>query len=134
MTSGILVFHIIVAALMIGIILIQRNEGGGLGMSSNSMSGIMTTRGTANLLTRVTGVLAATFFVTTIVLALLFKGAAKPKSLLDMEDKVPAPIHEIQDTRPVVSSAVTSEHTEIPANGDIINTVPTPPTPTQTAQ
>ena len=94
MTSGILVFHIIVAALMIGIILIQRNEGGGLGMSSNSMSGIMTTRGAANLLTRVTAFLAVTFFVTTIVLALLFKGAHKTKSLLDVEDVVPVAVKE----------------------------------------
>jgi preprotein translocase subunit SecG len=57
---GILItIQIIVTLAMIGVILLQRSEGGGLGMgSSNSM---FTARGTANLLTRTTGVLAALF-------------------------------------------------------------------------
>jgi len=86
MTTVVLVFHIILAIAMVGIILIQKNEGGGLGMGSGTMGGLMTTRGTANLLTRTTGILAGLFFLTTLLLAILFKGAHKSQSILDHPD------------------------------------------------
>lgn len=83
MINSILILHIIITALLIGVVLIQKSEGGALGMGGGAGGGFMTTRGTANLLTRITGVLAVLFFVTTLSLALLFKGEGKPKSLLD---------------------------------------------------
>jgi len=86
MTTVVLVFHIILALAMVGLILIQKNEGGGLGMGSGTMGGLMTTRGTANLLTRATGILAGLFFATTLLLAILFKGAHKAQSILDHPD------------------------------------------------
>lgn len=89
MTTIILILHIFLAASMIGIILIQRSEGGALGMGGGSMGGFMTARGTANLLTRVTAVLASSFFITTLVLAILFKGSQKQVSILDQEPQVP---------------------------------------------
>ncbi len=93
MTTFVLILHIIIAILMVGVILIQKSEGGGLGMGGGSMGGLMTTRGTANLLTRATAVLITLFFTTTIVLALLFKGSTKPKtSLLDAIPEPSAPV------------------------------------------
>lgn len=86
MTTVVLVFHIILAIAMVGIILIQKNEGGGLGMGSGTMGGLMSTRGTANLLTRTTAILAGLFFLTTLLLAILFKGAHKAQSILDHPD------------------------------------------------
>lgn len=83
MTTAFLVIHIIITCALVGAILIQRSEGGGLGMGSGNMGGLMTTRGTANLLTRTTAVLAGLFFTTTILLALLFKGGHAPKSILE---------------------------------------------------
>lgn len=56
-----LVVQLIVALLMIGIILLQKSEGGGLGMGGGAGSGMFTARGTANLLTRLTSILAAIF-------------------------------------------------------------------------
>jgi preprotein translocase subunit SecG len=95
MINGILILHIIITALLIGVVLIQKSEGGALGMGGGAGGGFMTTRGTANLLTRVTGVLAVLFFITTLSLAILFKGESKPKSLLE---EAPAP------TVPVVTT------------------------------
>lgn len=86
MTTVVLVFHIILAIAMVGIILLQKNEGGGLGMGSGTMGGLMSTRGTANLLTRTTAILAGLFFLTTLLLAILFKGAHKAQSILDHPD------------------------------------------------
>lgn len=83
MKTAVLVLHMIFALALVGVVLIQRSEGGGLGLGSGNLGGLMTTRGTSNLLTRITGILAAIFFINTIVLALLFKGDAKPKSILD---------------------------------------------------
>ncbi|HVJ43952.1 MAG TPA: preprotein translocase subunit SecG [Dongiaceae bacterium] len=69
----VLVVHILIAAFLVGIILVQKNEGGlgGLGGSSGSggMGGLLAGRTQANLLTRTTAVLAAAFFVTSIALA-----------------------------------------------------------------
>ena len=81
MATTFLIIHIIIAVLMIGLVLFQKNEGGGLGMGSSTMGGLMSSRGTANLLTRTTAVLATLFFISTLGLALLFKGSARQKSL-----------------------------------------------------
>lgn len=84
MINGVLIIHILITAALIGLVLIQKSEGGALGMGGGSSGGgFMTTRGTANLLTRVTGVLAALFFVTTLSLAWLAKGEGRPKSILE---------------------------------------------------
>jgi preprotein translocase subunit SecG len=67
------VVHLLIALALVGVVLVQRSEGGGLGMggSSGGMGGFMTARGTANLLTRTTAILAAAFMVTSLTLAIL---------------------------------------------------------------
>jgi preprotein translocase subunit SecG len=70
------VAHLFVTLAMIGVVLIQRSEGGGLGIgSSQGMGAFMSGRGTANLLTRTTAILAAAFFGISLALALLTRGA-----------------------------------------------------------
>jgi len=64
------VVQAIVAAALVGVILMQRSEGGGLGVGGNS-SGLMSARGAADFLTRSTAVLAVLFVVLSIVLAAL---------------------------------------------------------------
>ncbi len=84
-----LVIHVIIAISMIGVILMQRSEGGGLGIGGGGsgggggMAGFMTGRGTANLLTRTTAILAASFMVTSIVLSILASGGSQPTSIID---------------------------------------------------
>ncbi len=82
MSAIILVVHLILALAMIGVVLIQKSEGGGLGMGGG-MSGFMTGRSTANLLTRTTAILAAGFMVTSIVLALLAGVQRAPHSIIE---------------------------------------------------
>ena len=62
MEAVILVIHLLIAAALVGVVLIQRSEGGGLGIGGGGGSGgFMSTRGTANLLTRTTAILAGAF-------------------------------------------------------------------------
>jgi preprotein translocase subunit SecG len=65
-----LVAYLLIVLAMIAVILLQRSEGGGLGMGGNA-GGLMTVRGSANLLTRTTAVLAALFFASAIALTIL---------------------------------------------------------------
>ncbi len=70
MENVLLVAYLLIVLALIAVILLQRSEGGGLGMGGNA-GGLMTVRGSANLLTRTTAVLAALFFVTAIGLTIL---------------------------------------------------------------
>lgn len=86
MITVLLVIHILIAIALIVVVLLQRSEGGGLGIgSSGGMGGFMTARGTANLLTRTTAILAACFMGMSIVLTIL---ASRPgeqqRSILDL--------------------------------------------------
>ncbi len=83
MIAIILVVHLFIAIALVGVVLVQRSEGGGLGIGGGTMGGLMTTRGSANLLTRVTAVLAACFMATSIVLAILSGATQQPSSVLD---------------------------------------------------
>lgn len=84
MMTVLLVLHLFVTLALIGVVLLQRSEGGGLGIgSSQGMGSFMTGRGTANLLTRTTGILATLFMALALAMALLGRGAAQRGSILD---------------------------------------------------
>ena len=85
MNTVLLIVHLFVTLALIGVVLIQRSEGGGLGIgSSQGMGSFMSGRGTANLLTRTTAVLAAVFFALSMTLALINRGQSGPgHSILD---------------------------------------------------
>ena len=75
MTAVLLIVHLFVTLALIGVVLIQRSEGGGLGIgSSQGMGSFMSGRGTANLLTRTTAVLATVFMALSLTLALMNRG------------------------------------------------------------
>ncbi len=92
MTTVLLMIHLFVTLALIGVVLIQRSEGGGLGIgSSQGMGAFMSGRGTANLLTRTTAILAAAFFALSLTLALLNRGTGAPgRSVLDSLPQGPA--------------------------------------------
>jgi preprotein translocase subunit SecG len=76
MIKVLLVLHVFVTIALIGVVLIQRSEGGGLGLGGGQgMGNFMSGRGTANLLTRTTAILGTAFFVLSLGLALLYKGS-----------------------------------------------------------
>ncbi len=82
MITIVLVVHVLIAMAMIGMVLLQRSEGGALGIGGGG-GGLITGRGAANLLTRATAVLAALFFVTSIALAFLSGAHREQRSILD---------------------------------------------------
>lgn len=85
MQTILLVIHLLITCAMIGVILIQRSEGG-MGLGAGTMGGLMTTRGSANLLTHTTAILAGCFLLTSLGLAILASHHERPSSILD---KVP---------------------------------------------
>jgi preprotein translocase subunit SecG len=77
MIFALLVVHLLVTLALIAIVLIQRSEGGGLGIgATQGMGSFMSGRGTANLLTRGTSILAAIFMALSLLLAVLNRGTA----------------------------------------------------------
>ena len=67
---------------MIGVVLLQKSEGGGLGMGGGGGGGFLSSRGTSNVLTKTTAYLAATFFITSLVLSILAGMDRKPRSII----------------------------------------------------
>jgi preprotein translocase subunit SecG len=80
MQTVVIVIHLMIVAVLIGSVLLQKSEGGGLGMGGGA--GFMSSRGTANLLTRTTAVLAAGFFVTSLFLSWHAGYDRKPASII----------------------------------------------------
>jgi len=93
MIKVLLVLHVFVTIALIGVVLIQRSEGGGLGLGAGQgMGSFMTGRGTANLLTRTTAILATAFFLLSIGLGLLYKGASVDNSAAILNPAPTAPV------------------------------------------
>jgi preprotein translocase subunit SecG len=80
MQTVVIVIHLMIVAVLIGAVLLQKSEGGGLGMGGGA--GFMSSRGTANLLTRTTAVLAVGFFITSLLLSWLASYNRTPTSIV----------------------------------------------------
>jgi preprotein translocase subunit SecG len=78
-----LAVHILIAVALVGVVLLQKSEGGALGMGGGGMSGFMTGRSTANLLTRITAILAAAFMTTSVLLVVMHNRERAPRSILE---------------------------------------------------
>jgi preprotein translocase subunit SecG len=81
MQTVIIVVHLMIVATLIATVLLQKSEGGGLGVGGGA--GFMSSRGTANLLTRTTAVLAVGFFITSLLLSWLASYDRKPSSIIN---------------------------------------------------
>ncbi|WP_430463741.1 preprotein translocase subunit SecG [Tabrizicola sp.] len=81
MENVVLTIHLILALLLIGVVLLQRSEGGGLGMGGGG--GAISARGAATALGKVTWALAAAFIVTSLTLTILAAGDAQTSSIAD---------------------------------------------------
>lgn len=110
MLNVILVIHLLIAIALVGVILLQRSEGGALGIGGGGGGGLMTGRAAGNLLTRATAILVTVFFLTSLGLALIANGHSKPSSLMD---KTPAssaaPAKPVQPAAPAEPAAPTSK-------------------------
>jgi preprotein translocase subunit SecG len=93
MIQVVLVIHLMVAVALIGVILMQKSEGGALGIGGGGgMSNFMTGRGTANVLTRTTAILAACFMLTSVLLVIIPRlGTQAPSIIPETSTTVPLP-------------------------------------------
>jgi preprotein translocase subunit SecG len=123
MIKVLLVLHVFVTIALIGVVLIQRSEGGGLGLGGGQgMGNFMTGRGTANLLTRTTAILGTAFFALSLGLALLYKGTTADNAAAILNAPPPGPSSVPVPGAPVPGSA--SQLPQIPADA-----VPQPAAP-----
>jgi preprotein translocase subunit SecG len=85
MDTVLLVIQLMLAVALIVVILFQRTaqDGGGLTGGSSTMGGLFTARGSANLLTRTTAVLATLFILNSLALGYLASSAHRPGSIVD---------------------------------------------------
>ena len=81
MQTVLLVIYLMIVVALIGVVLIQRSEGGGLGIGGGS--GFMSARGTANALTRTTAILAALFFALALGMNVLSRFEGRPTDILN---------------------------------------------------
>jgi preprotein translocase subunit SecG len=107
----------IVAAALVGIILMQRSEGGGLGMGGGgSPGGLMSARGAADFMTRTTAILAFLFVALSVVLAIVAVGTTGTREIEDAfqrDDAAPAAVPAPSD--PLSGAGTTSEVVPPPA-------------------
>jgi preprotein translocase subunit SecG len=124
MITVLLILHLMIAAALVGVVLLQRSEGGALGIGGGG--GFMTGRGAANFLTRVTAGLAAAFFVTSMVLTLLATRPTGTRSLLD----TPAPAKsQPADKAQPAAPAAPSEPAPAAPRGGVLDKLQTPAGP-----
>ena len=85
MENIVLTIHLILALALVGIVLLQRSEGGGLGLGGGGGGGdgIMSGRGAATALTKITWVLAIAFIITSMSLTIIASRNANSSSIFD---------------------------------------------------
>ena len=103
MFAFLLIVQTLIAGSLVGVILVQRSEGGGLGVGGSS-SGFMTARGAADFLTRSTAVLGGMFIVLSVVMAAI-AGATRTPSKIDtsLAGKTESPVQQTQPVQPAPS-------------------------------
>lgn len=130
MYAVLLTIEVIVCIAMIGVILLQRSEGGGLGLGSGGgAGGLMSGRGAANVLTRTTVILATIFIATSVALALLAKSSRQTNPLGEV-GPASAPLGTLPDLAPSAPATPTPSATptpDVPAEA-----APTAPAPAST--
>ncbi len=127
MYTIILVFHIILAVFLVGLVLLQRPEGGALGiLGSGTGSNFMTGRSIGNILTKMTAVVAGLFVVTSLTLAILAKQEVKQDSVLSVipiQNSLPSEQNPANEQLPVTETTPAAIPTDdpipaaIPGNG-----------------
>jgi len=118
MLTVLLVIHLMIALALVGVVLLQRSEGGALGIGGGGGGGFMTGRGTANFLTRVTALLALGFFLSSIGLTLLARFDHNNRLTVDSIGKAAAtiPANSTPPAAAVGSAAPTAPATATPAS------------------
>lgn len=105
METVLLVVHLMLVTALVGLVLVQRSEGGALGIGGGG--NFMASRGSGNVLTRATTYLAIAFFITSIALTLLARANQDPTTILDG----------------LLADPITAEGAERPATGNLLDLI-----------
>lgn len=128
MQTVLIVIHLMIVLALVGVVLIQRSEGGGLGIGGGS--GFMSARGTANALTRTTGILAALFFLTSLGLGLMTRYRSRPTDILNRIPATQGQGNGILDTLgPATTPAPAPAENGVPTNNGAAAPAQTTPAP-----
>jgi preprotein translocase subunit SecG len=127
MANVLIVAYLLIVLALIAVILLQRSEGGGLGMGSAS-TGLISVRGSANLLTRTTAILATLFFATAIGLTILAELDRSTQSILDLAAD---PVGD-GSTGPVAPTTVLDALNQLNSGGEPVETAPADTSGSQT--
>jgi len=119
MQTVLLVIHFFIAAVLIGSILLQRSEGGALGIGGGGGGGFMSGRGAANSMTRLTAMLAIGFFASCILLTVLARFDRQSRSIIDTIGKpaATAPAPASTPASGAASGAASTAPASAPASG-----------------
>ena len=103
MENTVLIIHVVLAFLIIILVLLQKSEGGALGIGGSSMGGLVSARGSGSLLTKATGIIATCFIGTSLFLAILAgnTGSGPVRSIVDKPVENTVPIKPTGPTVPV---------------------------------
>jgi preprotein translocase subunit SecG len=107
MQTILLVVHVLLAIALAAIVLLQRSEGGALGIGGGGGGGLVSTRGAGNILTKATWTLAALFMLNSVVLTMLAGGHSEATSVFS--SKPVAPVEQPAPAAPTGPSAPVSE-------------------------
>jgi preprotein translocase subunit SecG len=81
MQTVLIVIHLLIVIALVAVVLLQRSEGGALGIGGGG--GFMTGRGQANALSRATAILGALFFATSLIMSIIAGWSRAPRSIID---------------------------------------------------
>lgn len=109
METVVIVIHLMVIIALIALVLLQRSEGGALGIGGGG--NFMSSRGQGNILTRSTAILAVAFFATSIILTVIARLQERPSSILDTVPTATAPVVPVAPGVPTVPTAPTAPGT-----------------------
>lgn len=116
MITVLLVIHLLVTMALVGIVLVQRSEGGVLGIGGGGGGGgVMSGRAAGNVLTRATWILAAAFFVLSIALAVLSNSSAPRKSIFDDPALAIPPAGQVQPGQAPAAAPAAPAQPAVPA-------------------
>lgn len=114
MATIILVIHLMIAVALVAVVLLQRSEGGALGIGGGGGGGFMSGRGAGDALTRATGILATLFFITSLTLGIIASRGSSGGSVLD--NVAPPP----------VEGSVSTPDVPAPLGSDLDKATPAP--------
>lgn len=122
MSTVLLIVQLIISIILTGLILIQRSEGGALGIGGGGGGGFMSGRSATTSIARMTGILGAIFIVNCLALSIVFNMENQNTSLIDDTNAVApltAPVDSPDTTNPLAEETSTAETPTIEATPEV---------------